>query len=253
MPRLMLTDETWNVLSRIMHLSGRIYNKPEHRKTLEGILFKMRTGIPWRDLPPYFGNWSAVFRRFNLWSKKDVLNELFRVLTRYADTDWLFIDGSIVRAHQHSTGAATADDESIGKSRGGNSTKIHLAVDSGGLPVYYELSCGNTHDIVHGESLVANSPASKIVVADKGYSSEKLRDYIRENDATPVIPRKVNSLVGNDDIDWCMYKYRHLVENAFGRIKQYRGIATRYEKLERNYHSMVALAFAMMWLPMWAD
>jgi transposase len=249
----MLTDETWNVLSRIMHLSGRIYNKPEHRKTLEGILFKMRTGIPWRDLPPYFGNWSAVFRRFNLWSKKDVLNELFRVLTRYADTDWLFIDGSIVRAHQHSTGAATADDESIGKSRGGNSTKIHLAVDSGGLPVYYELSCGNTHDIVHGESLVANSPASKIVVADKGYSSEKLRVYIRENDATPVIPRKVNSLVGNDDIDWCMYKYRHLVENAFGRIKQYRGIATRYEKLERNYHSMVALAFAMMWLPMWAD
>jgi transposase len=236
-----------------MHLSGRIYNKPEHRKTLEGILFKMRTGIPWRDLPPYFGNWSAVFRRFNLWSKKDVLNELFRVLTRYADTDWLFIDGSIVRAHQHSTGAATADDESIGKSRGGNSTKIHLAVDSGGLPVYYELSCGNTHDIVHGESLVANSPASKIVVADKGYSSEKLRVYIRENDATPVIPRKVNSLVGNDDIDWCMYKYRHLVENAFGRIKQYRGIATRYEKLERNYHSMVALAFAMMWLPMWAD
>jgi transposase len=236
-----------------MHLIGRIYNRPEHRKTREGILFKMRTGIPWGDLPPYFGKWSAVFRRFNLWSKKDVLNELFRVLTRYADTDWLFIDGSIVRAHQHSTGAATADDESIGKSRGGNSTKIHLAVDSGGLPVYYELSCGNTHDIVHGESLVANSPASKIVVADKGCSSEKLRDYIRENDAAPVIPRKVNSLVGNDDIDWCMYKYRHLVENAFGRIKQYREVATRYEKLERNYHLMVALAFAMMWLPMWAD
>jgi transposase len=206
----------------------------------------MRTGIPWPDLLPYFGKWSAVFRRFNLWSKKDVLNELFRVPIRYADTDWLFIDGNIVRAHQHSTGAATADDESIGKSRGGNSTKIHLAVDCGGLPVYYELSCGNTHDIVHGESLVANSPASKIVVADKGYSSEKLRDYIRENDATSVIPRKVNSLVGNDHIDWCMYQYRHLLENAFGRIKQYRGIATRYEKLERNYHSMVALAFAMM-------
>lgn len=50
-----------------------------------------------------------------------------------------------------------------------------------------------------------------------------------------------------------MYKYRHLVENAFGLIKQYRGIATRYEKLERNYHSMLALAFTMMLLPMWAD
>jgi transposase len=50
-----------------------------------------------------------------------------------------------------------------------------------------------------------------------------------------------------------MYKYSHLVENTFGRIKQFGGIATRYEKLERNYHSMVALVFVMMWLPMWAD
>ena len=92
-----------------------------------------------------------------------------------------------------------------------------------------------------------------MVVADKGYDSEKLRAFVRDNNATPVIPRKGNCLVGNEDIDWCMYKYRHLVENAFGRIKQYRGIATRYEKLERNYHSMLALAFTMMWLPMWAD
>ena len=92
-----------------------------------------------------------------------------------------------------------------------------------------------------------------MVVADKGYDSEKLRAFIRDNNATLVIPRKGNRLVGNEDIDWCMYKYRHLVENAFGRIKQYKGIATRYEKLERNYHSMLALAFTMMWLPMWAD
>ena len=236
-----------------MHLSGRIYNKPEHRSTLEGILYRMRTEMPWRDLLPEFGAWSAVYRRLNLWSKKDILNELFRVLSRDADTDWLFIDGSIVRAHQHGVGAASTENQSIGKSRGGNSTKIHLAVDSGGLPFYYELPCGNTHDIVHGESLVANSPTSKTVVADKGYDSKKLREFVRENNATPFIPRKGNSLIGNQDIDWCMYKYRHLVENAFGRIKQFRGIATRYEKLERNYNSMVALAFVMMWLPMWAD
>jgi hypothetical protein len=57
-----------------------------------------------------------------------------------------------------------------------------------------------------------------MVVADKGYDSEKLRGFVRDNDATPVIHRKGNSLVGNDDIDWCMYNYRHLVENAFGRI-----------------------------------
>jgi hypothetical protein len=71
------------------------------------------------------------------------------------------------------------------------------------------------------------------------------------NNATPLIPPKSNSLIGNEDIDWCIYQYLHSVENAFGRIKQFRGIATRYEKLEQNYHSMVALAFSIMYLPMW--
>jgi|TARA_B100000700_G_scaffold76949_1_gene86302 transposase len=78
----MLTDGTWSVLSKVMYLSGRIYNKPDHRKTLEGILYKMRTGIPWRDLPSDFGRWSAIYRRFNLSSKKGILNELFRALSR---------------------------------------------------------------------------------------------------------------------------------------------------------------------------
>lgn len=133
--------------------------------------------------------------------KKGVLNEIFRVLSSDAGADWLFIDGSIVSAHQYSSGAASNEHESIGKSRGGNSTKIHLAVDSGGLPVYYELSCGNTHDIVQAESLVANCPSRNTVVADKGYDSEKLREFVRKNNATPVIPRKGNSLLGNEDID----------------------------------------------------
>ena len=65
------------------------------------------------------------------------------------------------------------------------------------------------------------------------------------------IPRKRNNKLGNDDMDWCLYRYRHLVENAFLRIKRYRAISTRYDKLARNYSSTVALAFMMMWLPMY--
>jgi len=103
MPRLMLTDETWNASFRVMHLSGPIYNKPEHRKTLEGIMLKMRTGIPWPDLPPYFGKWIAVFRRFNLWSKKDALNELFSVLTRYGSCYFQLLNPQIQRNYRHKT------------------------------------------------------------------------------------------------------------------------------------------------------
>ena len=78
----------------------------------------------------------------------------------------------------------------------------------------------------------------------------KLTVPVRRKGATPVIPRRKNSKVGNKDIDWCLYKYRHLVENAFARLKQYRAVATRYDKLARNYQSTVALACSMIWLPM---
>lgn len=89
-----------------------------------------------------------------MWSKKGLLDILFNELTNNSDYDWVFADGSIVKAHQHSSGAVTQDSECIGKSRGGNSTEIHLAVDSGGLPIYFELSEGQRNDIARAESLV---------------------------------------------------------------------------------------------------
>lgn len=210
----------------------------------------MRTGIQWRDLPERFGRWNSVFKRFNLWSKKGVLQKWFQSISSDNDPEWLFIDGSIVKAHQDSSGAASSSDEAIGKSRGGSTTKIHLAVDSGGLPVYFEISGGQINDIIHAQSLVSAAPKSCSVTADKGYDSDNFRAFIKANGSIANIPRKENSKAGNGHMDWCLYKYRHLVENAFLRIKRFRGIATRYDKLARNYASNVALAFVIMWLPM---
>lgn len=250
MPRQMLTDKTWEFLKETLLETGRVYNKYEHRMTLEGILYRVRTGIQWRDLPKEFGLWNTVFRRFNLWSKKGILERIFQKLSSNNDPEWLFIDGSIVKAHQDSCGASSDEDEAIGKSVGGNSTKIHLAVDSGGLPVYFELSGGQVHDVVHAKSVISHAPQSSVITADKGYDSDAVREYIEQRKGQANIPRKGNSKTGNKHMDWCLYKYRHLVENAFMKIKKYRGIATRYDKLARNYSSNVALAFTMMWLPM---
>lgn len=219
MPRQMLSDQAWKLLSRAMYLTGRIYNKPEHRMTLEGILYRMRTGIPWRDMPKEFGSWNTIFRRFNLWSRKGVMSEIFKFLSALNDPDWIFIDGSIIKAHQDCTNIRDSKNEAVGSSRGGKSTKIHLAVDSGGLPVYFELSGGQVNDIVHGQSLVSGAPNAKKIVADKGYDSDPFRDFIGNLGAKPVIPRRENSKVGNKDMDWCLYRYRHLVENAFLKVK----------------------------------
>lgn len=250
MPRTMLTEKQWVMLSQLMKDTGRVYNKYEHRMTFEGILYRMRTGCPWRDIPKAFGEWNTIFRRFNLWSKKEIIRLLFNELSRISDSKYLFIDGTIVRAHQHATGAATEDSEEIGKSRGGNSTKIHLAVDSHGYPVNFELSGGQRNDIVFAEELVANSPTCDFTVADKGYDSEKFRAYLTNiKGSTPMIPRRKVNLLNNDHMDWELYKVRHFVENAFARIKHFRAISSRYDKLARNYSSMVALSLIMIWIP----
>jgi transposase len=175
---------------------------------------------------------------------------IFNALVVEPDLEWKFIDGSIVKAHQHSSGASNGRESAIGKSVAGNTTKIHMAVDSCGLPIHFLVTGGEVHDCKEAPKLVAELPDADYIVADKGYDSEELRILIREKGSIPVIPRKKNSKTGNDDIDWCLYKYRHLVENVFARLKHFRAIATRYDKLKRNYEGAVALTCAFLWLPM---
>jgi len=249
MIRLMLTDELWSKVRTIMR-QHEIYDKPKLRKTVEGILYRMRVGCPWRDLPSFFGKWISIYQQFNRWSAKDKLMKIFKSLVDNPDLEWEFIDGSIVKAHQHSTGASSNTDEAIGKSVAGNTTKIHMATDSHGLPIDFEITGGEVHDCKIAPAFFAKLPYADYMVADKGYDSEEVRDVARAKSSTPVIPRKSNSKIGNDDMDWGLYKYRHLVENVFARLKHFRAIATRYDKLKRNYASMVALACGFMWLPM---
>jgi transposase len=249
MARQMLSDEEWSKLHAIMRKEG-IYDKPNLRNTVEGILYRIRVGCPWRDLPSLFGIWNSVYKRFNEWSKKEIMMNIFNALVSEPDTEWELIDGSIVRAHQHSTGGASKDSEGIGKSCGGNSTKILLAVDAYGLPIGFDIVEGQEHDSKSAPDLIEKLPLAGEVIGDKGFDSDEVREVIRQRGAKPVIPRRSNSKKGNDDMDWGLYKYRHLVENAFARLKHFRAVATRYDKLKRNYRSVVALACGFIWLPM---
>ncbi|MCO2887013.1 IS5-like element ISPa67 family transposase, partial [Pseudomonas aeruginosa] len=172
------------------------------------------------------------------------------VLVVEPDMEWVFIDGSYVKAHQHSAGAASGNDEAIGKSRAGNTSKIHLAVDAHGLPIEFEITGGQINDCTQARALISKLPRAETIVADKGYDSEKVREQIERQGAKPVIPRKRNSVKGNADLDRGLYRNRHLVENAFARLKHYRAVASRFDKLKRNYESMVAMACAFLWLPM---
>ncbi len=119
MPRLMLNDELWSKLREIMLQHG-IYDKPNLRMIMEAMLYRMRVGCPWRDLPAEFGCWNSIYQKFNRWSSKGKWMAIFKSLSKEPDLEWEFIDGSIVKAHQHSSGAASDENQAIGKSRGGN-------------------------------------------------------------------------------------------------------------------------------------
>jgi transposase len=225
-----------------------IYDKPDLRHTTEGILYKMRVGCPWRDLPKYFWEWEKVYSRFNDWSKKSKLMQVFKSLIDSPDLEWKMIDGSVVKAHQHATGARKTEINAIGKSVGGNTSKIHMVVDSHGNPIDFEITEGQVHDIIMAPGLLERTPQSVYTIADKGYDGEYLRWVIEETESIPVIPRKSNSTIGNKNLDKYIYKQRHKVENVFARIKHYRSIATRFDKLKRNYKSMVSMACAYIWL-----
>lgn len=108
--RLVLTDEAWEeiaeVLEEIKHKAGRPPAQSD-RLFIEAVLYLARTGIPWRDLPAVFGNWDAVYNRFRRWERRGIWKQLWERL----QTDDLqiakniFIDSTIIRAHQHAAGA----------------------------------------------------------------------------------------------------------------------------------------------------
>jgi transposase len=105
--RLVLTDPQW------ARISGLIIGRPDQRGStgrdnrmfVEGVLWLVRTGSPWRDLPEAFGEWNSVFRRFSRWSEKGVWFRLFEALADDPDFEYLIVDSTIVRAHQHASGA----------------------------------------------------------------------------------------------------------------------------------------------------
>ncbi len=113
-----------------------------------------------------FGNWNKVYKRFNAWSAAGKWFKVFKMLVAEPDMEWVFIDGSYAKAHQHSAGAASANDEAIGKSRAGNTSKIHLAVDAHGLPIEFEITGGQINDCTQAPALISKLPAAERSCAD---------------------------------------------------------------------------------------
>ncbi len=126
-------------------------------------------------------------------------------------------------------------------------TKLHARVVGNGLPVQLELSPGQMNDAPMAELLLNDLPPGADVIADKGYDADWIRDMIGDRNCQPHIPPKSNRL---DDIPYSkrLYKKRNLIERCFNKLKQFRHIATRYDRNPLNYLAMIKIASTRLWL-----
>ena len=235
--RLVLSDAAWERMAPL--IIGRPDQKGstgrDNRMFVEGVLWIVRTGSPWRDLPEAFGDWNSVFRRFSRWSIKGVWWRIFEAMSDDPDFEYLIVDFTIVRAHQHAAGGEKrgSEDQALGRSRGGLSTKIHMAVRGLGCPVRFTLTAGQKGDAPQAAALIEGLPA-EVVMADTAYDADHLRQAIAAKGALAVIPNNP-SRAFKYPLDKHLYAQRHLVECCFSKLKQFRRVATRFEKTARNY------------------
>ena len=250
-----MTDAEWEILRQVLPTGRPGPVRRNDRQVMDGIFYILRSGAPWRDLPPRYGPRTPCFNRYNRWSKDGTWAEITNRLQRLFDSGdppgggegavkERMIDSSTVRVHK--LGAGSWNDgtpREIGRSRGGPTTKIHVAVDGCGQPQVMHLSPGQAADCTQAPALLGGLAAGTIVIADKAYDTDAILDQVARAGGVAAIPSKANRRAPRE-INREAYARRNLVERFFCRIKEFRRVATRYEKRARNFMATVMLAAA---------
>ncbi len=174
---------------------------------------------------------------------------VFAALSADADNEYAMLDSTIVRAHQHSAGArkGEARDEASSRGRGGLNTTIHAVTDAVGNPTAFQLTGGQAHDLAGADALLPGL-ATGALIADRSYDAEArvLAPLRAAGRAAGIPPRRTRTV--QRDYDRALYAARHLAENFFCALKQYRAIATRYNKTARNFLAAVYRAATVITL-----
>lgn len=261
-----ISDEQWTRLEPLLPpLVGLGRPYLAHRPVISGIIWVLRTGAPWRDVPARFGKWTTLSSRFRRWVATGIWQAIWTELQRQADCsgqlDWSmhFVDGTVVRAHQCAAGARGGQQgEALGRSRGGFSTKIHLRAEGQGKPMAFVLSGGERHEAKFLAPLLDIGAINRVgrgrprlrpdrVVGDKGYSYPTIRKYLHRRGIRITIPRRIDQ-GPNICFDAAIYRKRNTVERLVNRLKHFRRIATRYDKRAANFQGWLTVAAVLLWL-----
>ncbi len=232
--RYELTDYEWSAIKPMLPNKPRGVPRVNDRRVLNGIFWVLRSGAPWRDLPENYGPYTTCYNRFVRWRRAGIWSRIMETLVAAHDKAVQMIDTSIVRVHQHAACIARNKKQSMGRSRGGLTSKIHVVVDTNGLPVRLGLTAGEAHDNRLALKLLSRLKSGAMLLADRGYDADWIRALATKKRAWANIPPRCNR---KEPICFSphLYRARNLVERFFNKIKQCRRVATRYDKLAANY------------------
>ena len=246
-----LTEEQWERIQPLLPPENRGkkgWPRKDDRMMLNSMLWMNHSGAQWRQLPVRYGPWQSVYARFAKWRDEGIWENIFSKLCEDADTENLSIDSTCVKVHESSNGGEKTGNKAVGRTKGGLNTKLHAIVDGLGNPVAFLLSPGNDNDSTHAIELMSMTDITgSNLLGDKAYGAKDILAYIREHGAVVVIPPK-SSTKEPWPVDYCLYKERHLVECFFQKIKWFRRVSTRFDKLVKSFLAFVYMAAILIWL-----
>ncbi|PSH02991.1 MAG: IS5/IS1182 family transposase [Acidobacteria bacterium] len=215
---------------------------------LNAVLYVAEHGCKWRGLPKRFGNWHTIYTRMNRWSKNGVMDRIFEKMQMEQIVririEAFSLDSTSVKVHPDGTGAFKKNGpQSIGKPRGGWTTKIHMVAANDRTAITFALSPGNAHDAPEGRELLRElgSFPGMPVLMDRAYEGNETRQLVFDLEMVPVVPPKSNR-VDPWRYDRALYKKRNEIERLFRRLKGYRRIFSRFEKLDCLFMAFICFA-----------
>ncbi|WP_375272705.1 IS5 family transposase [Sphingomonas sp.] len=229
------------------------YQRPENgEQVMSGIVFVNRNGLRWCDAPKDYGPHKALYNRWKRWGEKGIFLQMMEGLAAASpDPKTVMIDATYLKAHRTASSLRVkkgARGRLIGRTKGGMNTKLHAVSDADGRPLSFFMTAGQVSDYTGAASLLDEMPKAQWLLGDRGYDDDWFRDALQAKGTQPCIPgrRSRNEPVRYDKR---RYRRRSRIEIMFGRLKNWRRVATRYDRCPTVFLSAVALAATIIfWL-----